>query len=172
MEQSYQDPLEKSDLVIFLLGEDITPAVAAEIDAAIRHNKRTLLILRDVPHRTEALQLAIKKLDVKYASYANIETFQGTLRSAIETELVTALQRPPERFSSDPKYRVLRNAFSGGGELRIEPLVGPSSDNRFRIVELSGLELKAEKESSSHQLTIPLTGIDDAIEDGRSSRLP
>jgi len=167
LEQSYQNPLEKSDLVIFLLGEDITPPVVAEIDAAIRHNKRTLLILRDVPRRTEALQDAIKKLDVKYASYANIENFQRVLRSAIDTELVTALQRPPERFSSDPKYRVLRNAFSRGAELRIEPLVGPSSDNRFRVVKLSGSEMMAEKASSSHQLIIPLTSINDAIEDGK-----
>jgi hypothetical protein len=167
LEQSYQDPLERSDVVVFLLGEDITPPVVAEIDSAIRHNKRTLLILRDVARRTDALQDAIKKLDVKYASYANIESFQGVLRSAIETELVAALQRPPERFNSDPKYRVLRNAFSRGGELRIEPLVGPSSDNRFRIVELSGLELKAEKASSSHQLIIPLTSINEALEDGK-----
>ncbi len=153
--------------MIFLLGEDITPPVVAEIDAAIRHNKRTLLILRDVPRRTEELQDAINKLDVKYASYANIESFQGVLRTAIETELVTALQRPPERFSSDPKYRVLRNAFSLGAELRIEPLVGPSSDNRFRVVKLSGSEMMAEKTSSSHQVIIPLTSINDAIEDGK-----
>jgi hypothetical protein len=167
LEQSYQNPLEKSDLVIFLLGQDITPPVVAEIDAAIRHNKRTLLILRDVPCRTEALQDAIKKLDVKYASYTKIESFQGVLRSAIETELVTALQRPPERFSSDPKYRVLRNAFSQGAELRIEPLVGPSGDNRFRVVKLSGSEMMAEKAGSSHQFIIPLTSINDAIEDGK-----
>jgi hypothetical protein len=167
LERSYQNPLEKSDLVIFLLGEDITPPVAAEIDSAIQHNKRTLLILRDVQRRTEALQNAIKKLDVKYASYDKIEGFQGVLRSAIETELVTALQRPPERFSSDPKYRVLRNAFSQGAELRIEPLIGPSSDNRFRVIELSGLELKVEKASSQNQIAIPLTSINDAVEDGK-----
>ena len=167
LEQSYQNPLQKSDLVIFLLGEDITPPVVAEIDAAIQHNKRTLLLLRDLPHRTDALRDAIKKLDVKYASYANIESFQGVLRNAIETELIAALQRPPERFSSDPNYRVLRNAFSRGAELRIEPLVGPSSDNRFRIIELSGLELKVEKASSAHQIAIPMTNISDAIEDGK-----
>ena len=155
--------------MIFLLGEDITPPVVAEIDAAIRHNKRTLLILRDVPRRTEALQDAIKKLDVKYASYANIESFQRVLRSAIDTELVTALQRPPERFSSDPKYRVLRNAFSRGAELRIEPLVGPSSDNRFRVVKLSGSEMMAEKASSSHQLIIPIFFLGSAISDSSGS---
>ena len=166
LEQSYQDPLERSDLVIFLLGEDVTAPVVAEIDSAIRHNKRTLLILRDVPHRTAALQDAIRKLDVKYASYSDIESFRGVLRSAIETELVSALQCPPQRFSSDPRYRVLRNAFSQAAELRIEPLVSPSSDNRFHIVELSGLEVKAQKTSSDHFVTIPLTSISEAVQDG------
>jgi len=84
LEQSYQGPLEKSDLVIFLLAADITAPVLTEVDSAIRHNKRTLLILRDVPQRSNALQDAIQKLDVKYASYSDIGTFQAVLRSAIE----------------------------------------------------------------------------------------
>lgn len=168
LEQSYQGPLEKSDLVIFLLAADITAPVLTEVDSAIRHNKRTLLILRDVPQRSSALQDAIQKLDVKYASYSDIGTFQAVLRSAIEAELITALQSPPQRFTSEPRYRVLRNAFAQSAELRVEPFVSPTSDNRFRIVELAGWEMKAQKISSGHSVTIPLTSVVDAIQDGRA----
>lgn len=38
LEQSYQGPLEKSDLVIFLLAAHITAPVLTEVDSAIRHN--------------------------------------------------------------------------------------------------------------------------------------
>src|ERR1700686_1889763 len=92
LERSYQEPLEKSDLVIFLLGADITAPVLAEVDIALRLNKRILLILRDVPHRSLALQDVIKKLDVKYASYSGLENFSAVLRSAVDTEIVGALQ--------------------------------------------------------------------------------
>lgn len=107
------------------------------------------------------------RLDVKYASYSDVTAFPGVLRGAIETELVSALQSPPERFSSDPKYRVLRNAVGQSAELRIEPLIGPSSDNRFRISEISGSEIKVQKASSSHTVNIPLTSILDIVQDGK-----
>jgi hypothetical protein len=166
LERSYQEPLEKCDLVIFLVGADITPPVLAEVDSALRLNKRTLLILRDVPHRSQSLQDAIRKLDVKYASYSGLENFSAVLNSAINTEIVGALQTPPQRVSSDPKYRILKNAVAQSSELRIEPFVGPSSDNRFRIVELTISDMKIQKSSSGHQITIPLTSIADVVQNG------
>jgi hypothetical protein len=166
LEQSYQGPLERSDLVVFLLGADITAPVLVEVDTALRLNKRTLLILRDVPHRSQSLQDAIRKLDVKYASYFGLENFSDVLNTAIQNEIVWALQAPPQRVSSDPKYRVLKNAFAQSSELRVEPLVGPSSDNRFRIVELTISDMKIEKSSSRHQITVPLTNIADTVPDG------
>jgi len=166
LEQSYQHPLEQSDLVIFLLGADITTPVLAEVDTALRLNKRTLLILRDVPHRSQSLQDAIRKLDVKYASYSGLENFSVVLNTAIQNEIVGALQAPPQRVSSDPKYRVLKNAVAQSSELRVEPLVGPSSDNRFCIVELTISNMKIQKSSSGHQITVPLTNIADAVQDG------
>lgn len=166
LEQSYQEPLEKSDLVIFLLGADITTPVLAEVDIALRLNKRTLLILRDVAHRTQSLQDAIRKLDVKYASYSGLENFSVVLNTAIQNEIVGALQTPPQRVSSDPKYRVLKNAVAQSLELRVEPLIGPSSDNRFHIVELTISDMKIQKSNSGQRITVPLTNIADAIQDG------
>jgi hypothetical protein len=166
LERSYQEPLEKSDLVIFLLGEDITPPVRAEIDLAIHLNKRTLVILRQVPHRSEALKEAITKLNVKYALYSDIGEFLNALRSAIETEIVSALERPPERVSADPKFRVLSEAFSLGTEVHIEPLIGPDSDNRFYIIQLSPLEMKVQKTSTMHQVAIPIASITEALRAG------
>lgn len=166
LEQSYQGPLEKSDMVIFLLGEDITPPVLREVDLAIALNKRTLLILRDVPQRSQALQDAIRKLDVKYATYSGLESFSAILRSAIDTEIVGALQTPPQRGSSDPRYRVLKSAVAKSAAMLVEPLVAPISDNRFRIAELTPVEVKIQKSSSGHQITIPLSSIADAVQDG------
>lgn len=166
LERSYQGPLEKSDVVIFLLGTDITAPVLAEVETALRLNKRTLVILRDVPSRSKALQDAIKRLDVKYATYSSLENFPAVLRSAIDTEIVGALQTPPQRVNSEPKYCVLKNAFAQSAELRLEPLIGPNSDNRFRIRELTASEMKVEKSTSAHQITIPLSSIADAMQDG------
>lgn len=166
LEQSYQGPLEKSDIVIFLLGEDITVPVLREVDLAIATNKRTLLILRDVPQRSRALQDAIKKLDVKYATYSGLDNFAAVLRSAVETEIAGALQTPPQRGSSDPKYRVLKTAVAKSAALLVEPMVGSTSDNRFRITELTPVEVKMQKSSSGHQITIPLSSIADAVQDG------
>jgi hypothetical protein len=167
LERSYQDPLEKSDVVIFLLAADITAPVLAEVDNALKLNKRTLLILREVPQRSRALQDAIRKLDVKYATYSGLENFSAVLSNAIENEIVGALQTPPLRASSDPKYRVLKNAVAQSSELRVEPLIGPSGDNRFHIVELTISSMKIQKSSSGHQITVPLSNIVDAIQDGR-----
>lgn len=165
LERSYQEPLEKSDVVIFLLGEDITTPVLAEIDIALRSNKRTLLILREVSQRSTALQDAVKRLDVKYATYSGLDSFRAVLNSAIETEIVGALQAPPRRENSDPKYRLLKNAVAGSTELRVEPIVGPSADNRFRIVELTSSEMKIKKSSSGHYVTVPLTSVQEVLRD-------
>jgi len=89
------------------------------------------------------------------------------LRSAVEAEIVSALQRPPERSSSDPHFRVLKEAFFQGAELHFEPLF-PSSDNRFRIIELSVQEMKIEKGGpTQYQLAIPLASVESALRDGR-----
>jgi hypothetical protein len=100
--------LEKSDIAVFLLGEDITAPVLREVDLAIALNKRTLLILRDVSRRSQALQDAIKKLDVKYATYSGLENFSGVLRNAIDTEIVSALGTAPQRAALIPSIACSR----------------------------------------------------------------
>jgi len=76
-----------------------------------------------------------------------------------------------EQVNADPKFQLLRDAFSRGAELRIEPLIGPDSDNRFNIIELSGLEMKVQKTSSDHQITIPLANIGEILREGREFTL-
>jgi len=87
LDESYLRWVGKCDLLILLLGEDITDPVKLEWETATQARKPRLVFLKEGAQDDAAWEFA-KGLDVKWKGYRTLAELKGEVQAAVGDELI------------------------------------------------------------------------------------
>jgi hypothetical protein len=124
LEESYLRWVDKCDLFILLLGEDITDPLQIEWKTATQARKPRLVFLKQDAQNEEAWAFA-KGLDVKWKQYENLDELKREVQAAVGDELIRGYRaygvskqekKKLEEMRAQPGL-VARTIDAGGGAL-------------------------------------------------------